>query len=296
MVVFHDLNLPYDANQKQLKRSISCAEKLGYDVVAVGHHCTVIDKTSPIPAPPPVDLDSDQTDRNQPVKQLSRVTVVLGDGAQTHRLRADNVQSYDILAVQPTNNKMFHMACTALEIDIISVNMAEKVPFYFKTHPVKCALERGVYFEIPYAPAIRDSTIRRHVISNALNLVRACRGRNIIISSFANKPLELRGPHDVVNLGLLFGMNENQAKDAVQRNCRAVIMHAATRKSIRSSMDIQEISQLPEQDAWKVKSSQEASGFEEMSTHQDTASKAKKRKRQRDFNEDRKGGEKMKKR
>ena len=34
----------------------------------------------------------------------------------------------------------------------------------------------------------------------------------IIISSEALTPLELRGPHDVANLGFIFGLNEQQGK------------------------------------------------------------------------------------
>ena len=45
------------------------------------------------------------------------------------------------------------------------------------------ALERGVHFEICYAPAIRDAVQRRSVFRNAMSLVSACKGRNIIVSS-----------------------------------------------------------------------------------------------------------------
>lgn len=38
------------------------------------------------------------------------------------------------------------------------------------------------------------------MISNALNLVRATKGRNIILSSAARKAFDLRGPNDLINL------------------------------------------------------------------------------------------------
>ena len=47
------------------------------------------------------------------------------------------------------------------------------------------AVERGIYFEIPYAPAIRDATLRKNVLTNAMTLVSLCRGKNIIITSQA---------------------------------------------------------------------------------------------------------------
>ena len=43
-------------------------------------------------------------------------------------------------------------------------------------------------------------------------LVRATQGHGIIISSGSRNAFELRGPYDVINLGVLFGMSEQQAK------------------------------------------------------------------------------------
>lgn len=41
------------------------------------------------------------------------------------------------------------------------------------------ALERGIYFEIQYSPAIRDSTYRKYMIANAQSLMRVCKGKVI---------------------------------------------------------------------------------------------------------------------
>ena len=43
--------------------------------------------------------------------------------------------------------------------------------FYFK------AIERGVHFEICYAPMIRDSTARKNIISNAQSLASVGKGK-----------------------------------------------------------------------------------------------------------------------
>ena len=53
------------------------------------------------------------------------------------------------------------------------------------------------YVASSLAPA---AATRRNLISNALNLVRVTKGRNLLISSGAFKALELRGPYDVANL------------------------------------------------------------------------------------------------
>nr|BAE01531.1 unnamed protein product [Macaca fascicularis] len=93
------------------------------------------------------------------------------------------------------------------------------------------AIDRGLAFELVYSPAIKDSTMRRYTISNALNLMQICKGKNVIISSAAERPLEIRGPYDVANLGLLFGLSESDAKAAVSTNCRAALLHGETRKT-----------------------------------------------------------------
>lgn len=46
----------------------------------------------------------------------------------------------------------------------------------FSSFPVK-AVDRGVGFELVYSPAIKDSTMRRYTISNALNLMQVCKGK-----------------------------------------------------------------------------------------------------------------------
>jgi len=147
------------------------------------------------------------------------------------RATSSRVRLYDIIAVFPKTEKLFHVACTHLDVDLVCVTVTEKLPFYFKRPPINVAIDRGVGFELVYSPAIKDSTMRRYTISNALNLTQVCKGKNVILSSAAERPLEIRGPYDVANLGLLFGLSESDAKAAVSTNCRAVLLHGETRKT-----------------------------------------------------------------
>ena len=52
-----------------------------------------------------------------------------------------------------------------------------------------------------------DRTACRYIISNAQNLVRITKGRNLVVTSAAHEPLFLRSLADVANLVRLFGMN-----------------------------------------------------------------------------------------
>ncbi|KAE8590780.1 hypothetical protein XENTR_v10018200 [Xenopus tropicalis] len=147
------------------------------------------------------------------------------------RSTSPSTRLYDIVAVFPKTEKLFHAACTSIDVDLICINVTEKAPFFFRRPPINAAIQRGIFFELVYTPAIKDSTLRRYTISNALSLMQVCKGKNIIISSGAERALEMRGPYDIATLGLLFGLTEGVAKAAVSTNCRSAVLHGETRKT-----------------------------------------------------------------
>lgn len=165
--------------------------------------------------------------RSRPIRVLNRLTVVATD--PSHFRPTTEYKAFDLVAVFPKTEKLFHAACMTFEVDIICVTVTEKQPFHFKRAPVNGALDRGVFFEIVYTPAIRDSTMRRYTIGNSLGLMETCKGKGVILSSGAEKPLDLRGPYDIANLGIVFGLSEGDAKAAVSSNCRSVVINGETR-------------------------------------------------------------------
>lgn len=54
-------------------------------------------------------------------------------------------------------------------------------------------VEKHLYFEISYAPCIRDCTARRRIIALAHNYHSVGKSKHIIISSSAETAIELRG-------------------------------------------------------------------------------------------------------
>ncbi|XP_066456817.1 ribonuclease P protein subunit p30 [Eleutherodactylus coqui] len=237
MAVFVDLNITNCKEVKKLQSMIEMAAHLGYSAVAINHVAEFGKKKAEIvkpiatkdlfPSPPTVQ------GKSTPIKILTRLTIVASDPSHCNVLRSSSpiTKLYDIVAIYPDTEKLFHTACTATDVDIICINVTEKYPFFFKRPPLNAAVERGIFFELIYTPAIKDSTLRRYTISNALSLMEVCKGKNIIISSGAEKPLELRGPYDVATLGLLFGLSERSAKSALSTNCRAALLHGETRKT-----------------------------------------------------------------
>ncbi|XP_074687008.1 ribonuclease P protein subunit p30 isoform X1 [Strix aluco] len=250
MAGFADLNLPQGPDKKALQSLLEAAAHLGYSAVALNHVIDFKEKKQEIVKPvspselfPSLPIVQGTSKR---IKVLTRLTLVVSDPSHCNLLRSTsaNIRLYDIIAVFPKTEKLFHIACTTLDVDLVCINVTEKLPFYFRRPPVNMAIDRGIYFELLYTPAIKDSTMRRYTISNAISLMQICKGKNIVISSGAERPLELRGPYDVANLsflcililskgdrGLLFGLSEGEAKAAVSTNCRATMLHGETRKS-----------------------------------------------------------------
>ncbi|EEF29566.1 protein with unknown function [Ricinus communis] len=170
--------------------------------------------------------------RASPFRQYTRLTVCVDSPAQSHVLNRGNMilKSYDLVAVRPLNQLAFDYACEKSEVDIITIDFSEKLPFRLKLHMVKAAMERGVHFEITYSDLIVDVQVRRQMISNAKLLVDWTRGRNLIISSAAPSVNELRGPYDVANLSSLLGLSMERAKEAISKNCRNLVANALRKK------------------------------------------------------------------
>ncbi|KAM4667710.1 ribonuclease P protein subunit p30 isoform 2-T2 [Amazona ochrocephala] len=213
MAGFSDLNIPQGPDKKSMQGLLETAAHLGYSAVALNHVIDFKEKKQEIVKPvspselfPSLPVVQGTSKR---IKILTRLTLVISDPSHCNLL----------------------IACTTLDVDLVCINVTEKLPFYFRRPPVNVAIDRGIYFELLYTPAIKDSTMRRYTISNAISLMQICKGKNIVVSSAAERPLELRGPYDVANLGLLFGLSEGEAKAAVSTNCRAAMLHGETRKS-----------------------------------------------------------------
>jgi hypothetical protein len=158
-----------------------------------------------------------------PFVQLSRLTVTVIGGSR-EAYEAFNVKdpivksvltSYDLIACQPSTPEAMIEAAKSGNVDIIDLDMAGgKAPFLLTQADVEAVLSKGVVFEIPYAPCIRDASCRRSVASNASALLRLCRGRGVVITSSARSTLEVRSPRDVTVLAALWGLKENKAQVA----------------------------------------------------------------------------------
>ncbi|XP_075891278.1 ribonuclease P protein subunit p30 [Nelusetta ayraudi] len=236
MAVFIDLNVIYTPEKSHLRSLIETAAHLGFSTIAINY---VFDpstkKKQELPSPLPIGDVMDKLPvvqgRSRPIRVLNRLTIMMSDASHI-RPKPEDYGNFDLLAVHLSTEKLFHAACMTYDVDIICVPVTERLPFILKRAPVNGAIERGLVFEVTYAAAIRDSTMRRYTIANANIMMDICKGKNVILSSAAETALELRGPYDVTNLGLLFGLSDGDAKEAISSTCRSAVLHAETRRTV----------------------------------------------------------------
>lgn len=210
---------------------------MGYNTVALDH--TIKGKvpatiTNQIPLPLTLAVPPS-------LRILRRCTLQLSDPGQNHRL-SSLASNYDLFAIRPTTEKALQQACQSLECDIISLDLSTRFSFYFKIKTLQSALMRGIKIEICYAPGIINSdggASRRNLISNAAQLIRATRGRGVVISSEAKRALACRGPADVINLAVMWGLGNERGTEAIGREARSVVLQAEMkRRSYQGVVDV----------------------------------------------------------
>lgn len=134
---------------------------------------------------------------------VSRLTILMSDAIlQTPfpgRFRS-SVSSYDLLSVQPSSEKQFRSACSDLDVDIISLDISKPLSFKIRATQVNLAISRGICFEIRYSQAVERHEALGNIVAGAKSLLKACKGRNLIVSSGTGNPFHARPPQDVENL------------------------------------------------------------------------------------------------
>ncbi|KAI5289076.1 hypothetical protein KEM54_004457 [Ascosphaera aggregata] len=232
-VMYYDLNVPYSPDDGGVMNTLVFLAELGYTTVALSQ--LVSGKLPADLSPPPIPAHAPQS-----LNLLSRLTITFSEASQNQRL-ASLGNAYDIVALRPTNEKCLLLACTSMDCDIISLDLSVRLPFHFRFKMVASAIARGVRFEICYGPGITGSgyEARRNLIGNAAALVRATRGRGIIISSEAKRALGVRAPADIVNLACVWGLSEGHAKEALCEEARKTVALAKLKRtSWRGIIDV----------------------------------------------------------
>lgn len=129
-----------------------------------------------------------------------------------------------------------------MNVDIIVLNLSDRLPYRLTPTLMKAAVSRGVCFEVTYASSLGDdATARRLLFSNIAVIVRFTKGKSLLISSGASSALRLRSPHDVINLAAILGLAADHAKAVVAHNPLVALAHSASRRGHNQSVVISEI-------------------------------------------------------
>ncbi|KAI3399826.1 hypothetical protein diail_5623 [Diaporthe ilicicola] len=263
--MLYDLNIDWtpQTSTSELERTLKFSASLGYNVVAINHTLSApipsqinnqIPQLGPVhssfpshnPRQPPSAPapTGDNAPANKLPTTLRRATVIVDDPATNYRLPTV-AAAYDILACRPTTDKAFSAACTTMgEISMISLDLTQFFPFHFKPKPCMAAVNRGVYFEICYGQLVgsSDQRARSVWIANAIELLRATRGRGIVLSSEAKGPGSLRAPADVVNLLAVWGLGPEKGLESLGVKSRAVVVNEGLkRRAFKGVVDIVEV-------------------------------------------------------
>lgn len=86
---------------------------------------------------------------------------------------------------------------------------------------------------------MEDSSARRNFISNCLGILRATKGRGLVVSSEAKSALGVRAPADVINLLAVWGLGRESGIESLGVNPRGVVVNEGLkRSSFRGVVDV----------------------------------------------------------
>ncbi|CAK1545922.1 unnamed protein product [Leptosia nina] len=240
------VNKDYDINK------IYLFERLGFNTIALNTHIEDFDdepkkkkkkgesKEKEDFIPPPVDITKDSNISKLNI--LQRITIDFSDSNVAIKMnKSENLKKYDIVAVVPKTLQSFQYACGTMDVDIISFEPESRLPFKVSRKLYRQAVERGLFFELMYSPAIRDATARKNIISTAHNYHAVGKSKNIIITSSAQNSMEVRSVQDVINLGFIFGLSSNESLETIRSNTCKLIQKAKARKFGKHYMEVEVI-------------------------------------------------------
>jgi ribonuclease P/MRP protein subunit RPP1 len=135
-----------------------------------------------------------------------RKIALLTDSFPQTNAQSNLFTPYDIIALTPTTETSFSLAClthtqpSPLSAHVISVPLdVPRLPFRMKHTMVRTALRNGAAFEIPYASAL-DSNAKRNWWAAAREVVRVTKGKGLIVTGGGVEAADLRAPKDIGNL------------------------------------------------------------------------------------------------
>ncbi|KFD72298.1 LOW QUALITY PROTEIN: hypothetical protein M514_01290 [Trichuris suis] len=277
MSILADLNIVRQSNQNPaalLSVVKFAVEQLKYDTLAIntelmvettGDSATELGSSKKkkrkqsleVPKPFAVDISSVDTSALQAsgkrLRIYSRLTIIASDHELLQQvMKHPNTALYDLLAICPLSEQVFNICIEKQVIDLISTDMVTRQNWLLKSKTLKKAVRAGKMVEISYKPALTDSSQRIDSISHGSKLFSSAGRDGIILTSRASRPIELRGPYDVINIGFLFGMSTMEARRAISVLPKKLLLRAESRKCAQGALLSIPVGQLTRQDVEKL--------------------------------------------
>lgn len=245
---FCDFCLPSNDNNVEFKKSLEESVRLGYRTVAIDYvfDCRRNSKNEKFNGPDiiPVPKELNVEDFKGKLQIITRLTIIFSDPGVLHSLNNSlNLKKYRLVVARPVNENALTICCSSFPCDMILLTTEENdIRLSRKNYSI--AYRRGLFFEIQYAPMIIDSTHRKRVIMRSQRYQTVGKLKNIVITSGAKNWIELRSPYDVANLGLLFGLSEEQAKHSIKGQCQKLVLKAEGRRHGKTIIYIKEADEI----------------------------------------------------
>jgi RNase P/RNase MRP subunit p30 len=172
---------------------------------------------------------------NRKFRLYSRLNVIVHDNQSLHYLkRAEVQQHFDLISLQPATRDilLYLLGSTTVQHELLVLDPSDSELLPFPSKLMRAAAERGITFELIYSNALRDPFERRNLLafgrSLATNIFK--RGQAMIFSSNAVNPLQIRSPYDMMEIGQLFGFNEEISRKMINENPMDVLARSFSRK------------------------------------------------------------------
>ncbi|KAG4070823.1 hypothetical protein HA402_011049 [Bradysia odoriphaga] len=239
---FYDLCVPYTKDHDELYRILQELYEYGYRTVAIDQpfdHIKEAKKSSDI-FPAPVPLDEFKEQFKNKLKILNRITITYSDSVINHAMNnSQNLKKYNIIAGIPKTDQAMQHCCSTFLGDIVGMNLDDGARSVIVNHKYyQLAVRRGMCFEVRYSPMIIDSNQRKEILTIGHTYASQRKSKNIIICSGATNKFHVRSPYDIANLGLIFGLSEEQSKAAISHICRSLLLRAEARRYGKTVMTV----------------------------------------------------------
>nr|XP_016938996.1 ribonuclease P protein subunit p30 isoform X1 [Drosophila suzukii] len=268
---FYDFSIPYNKDDKVMRGLLNELVELGYKTIAIDqsfdHSKKEAGKRGSEMFPEPYKVEHLRKEFRDQLRILQRITILYVDVNVAHAMGVSlNLRKFNIIAGQPKTDAALTHCCTAFNGDLITFDPVAGSRLLVNRKAYQVAVRRGMFFEIKYAPAIVDSNNRKDMIKVAQNYCTKGKSKNIIFSSGATHEFQLRGPYDVANLAFIFGLSEDQGKNAVDRHCRQLFLKAESRRLGKTIMFVKGNGPIVFSDSSEDEKSQEDDEMESLKT------------------------------